>query len=697
MRLSLRPSASECAIWAALLAGCGQPSPDTASPGSEAAAPMEGDPGAACATGTRCGELCVDTDTDPTSCGVCFNACAEGASCESGVCGCAGAGCPVSIDEGGPIDPVLDPSTLPPPPSGAACQAGSSQTAWATSCPSEAGQACTPGEFVAWGSSSPENYPLRYETEHFAFLWPDERQVSMAAVQEAGAFMEEVLWSNYLGSPMFWPEPDCNSTSKRKTSVHIIEAGLFGGCNAGRPGIWVGPGALADHWGLGHEWAHALQCMTPGFPECGGAGCWIHESHANFMSHQLPEYRQDVHCSEMLGNMPHLYYGSTRDRYCNWQFFEFLKDKHCYSAVNELWTAPTPAGAGDPWTKLLGNLGWDIEQLNDAFGEWALHNITWDYQNPPPTDGSNQGPTYRQEYGSITDVSRPERRRRLTALEALDDEFASTRRFVSPSSWAPQRWGYNVVRLHPEAGATQVKVTFRGVVQDGASSGWRWGLVATPEDLSTARYSELQRGADGELVFCVTPGESLWLVVTATPTTLQQIVWDQPYASIYRYPYLVQLDGAWPEGFAGGERAACASGVRHPNGGGCAPADLPASVFVGPYAQVLGGDVSGDARIEGHAVILNGATVSGGSVGALSILNRFSVRDEARVETTFYPPGFFEPNQSLSGTARLYGDVEYRGPGTERTSGSFSGLVDANTPELDLGDITVQPPYTWRD
>ena len=37
--------------------------------------------------------------------------------------------------------------------------------------------------------------------------------------------------------------------------------------------------------------------------------------------------------------MPHLYYGSTRDRYCNWQFFEFLKDKHCYKAVNDMWAS----------------------------------------------------------------------------------------------------------------------------------------------------------------------------------------------------------------------------------------------------------------------------------------------------------------------------------------------------------------------
>ena len=145
--------------------------------------------------------------------------------------------------------------------------------------------------------------------------------------------------------------------------------------------------------------------MTPGFADCGGAGCWINESHANFMPHQLPEYRGDVHCSEMLANMPHLYYGSTRDRYCNWQFFEFLKDKHCYSALNEMWTETAPNGERDPWSKLARNMGWNMEQLNDAFGEWAMHNITWDYQNPPPTAGGNQDDTYRQEYALLTDTS----------------------------------------------------------------------------------------------------------------------------------------------------------------------------------------------------------------------------------------------------------------------------------------------------
>src|SRR5690606_29640490 len=207
---------------------------------------------------------------------------------------------------------------------------------------------------------------------------------------------------------------------------------------------------------------HGVQASTQGFPDCGGTGCWIYESHANWMPHQI--YRDDVHCSDMLVNAPHLYYGSTRNRYCNWQFFEFLKDKHCYEAVNEMWTYDAPAGQRDPWQKLLLSQGWDIEQLNDLFGEWAMHNVTWDYRDPPPTgsDGSggrDQGDVYRTSYGSIEDTQgRTDRRLRLTRLESLDDDWTETRRFVSPYHWAPQRWGYNVVRLHPEEGARALRL-----------------------------------------------------------------------------------------------------------------------------------------------------------------------------------------------------------------------------------------------
>lgn len=592
-----------------------------------------------------------------------------------------------------------------------ACDPGTTETEWATSCPTAPAKACTPGTWTAWGSSSPENYPFRYETEHFAFYWPDGRGVTLAQAEAAGKFLEEEVWATFFGSPMFFPEPDCDRTDKRKTSIHIIESGLFGGCNSGRPGMWVGPGAITnlDRWGFAHEFTHAVQCLTPAFPDCGGQGCWIFESHANWMPHQLERYREDVHCSEMLVNMPHLYYGSTRDRYCNWQFFEFLKDKHCYSAVSDMWTSQAPSGKGDPWEKLMLSQGWGIEELNDLFGEWAMHNVTWDYKNPPPTDGSHHGSVYRARFGSIEDTEgRTERRLRLTRLEALDENWAENRRFVSPYYWAPQRWGYNVVRLHVEPGAESVRVSFRGVLQEGASSGWRWGLVATNADLTSARYSALQRGSDGELHFCVQPDEQLYLVVTATPTTYQKITWGSPgdgapYPSIYRYPYMVQLEGAWPAGFRDGALEDCPAGLeRHPNGGGCAPPGTPESVYVGPYAKVLGGTVSGAARIEDHATIVNG-TVSGGTVGALSLVGQggggtpsrsFNVSGSAKVLGTFYPLSWFVNGLTASGTATFVGDLEIY---SSKSSGLWFGLVDDNGSGSGTHqEVTIPPPYAWR-
>jgi hypothetical protein len=593
------------------------------------------------------------------------------------------------------------------------CEQGSSDTSWATTCPTTV-TACTAGTWTAWGSSSPENYPFRYETEHFAFYWPDGRTgpngaaLTRSDAEVAGKYLEEVVWPGYMGSPIFWPEPDCDSANKRKVSIHIVDSGLSGGCNAGRPGMWIGAGGLADRWGLAHEFMHSLQCMTSGFADCGAGGCWIHESHANFMPHQLTEFRSNVHCSEMLVNAPHLYFGSTRDRYCNWQFFEFIKDKYCYRAINEMWSSNAPSGQRDPWNKLALSRGWTAEQLNDEFGEWAMHNITWDYKNPPPTRGDKQDTIYRGAYAAIDNKQFTERRLRLTALEPLDQDWQQNRRFVVPAAWAPQRWGYNVVKLIPEASATNVTITFRGVTQQGANSGFRWGLVATDAALTTPRYSSLQHGTDGALNFCVQPNESLWLVVVATPTALQKLIWDQPYPSIYRYPYMVQLSGAWPESHPNGQLAACPMGTaRHENGNGCAPTNTPASVYVGPYAQVLGGTLSGSARIEDHAVIVSG-NISGGSVGALSLIGTvnhsgvvaarsFNVSGSAKVQTTFYPLGFFAAGQSVSGSATLLGDVEFQSQNASKTSNVHYGFVDANSAGVaNASDVTVAPPYAWR-
>jgi hypothetical protein len=495
---------------------------------------------------------------------------------------------------------------------------------------------------------------------------------------------------------MFMREPLCNSATKRKASIHVhSDWGLTGGSWAqGRMGMWIGTGGLSDHWGLAHEFMHSVQAVLGG-QSCGRSNTcgWVYESHANWAPQQLVEFHtKELHCSEMLANAPHLYLGSTRNRYCNWQFMEFLKDKYCFSAVNAIWTGSPVV---DPFTAIMNGLSWNVSQLNDFIGEWAMHNVIWDYQDPEPqsTAGGNQGKLYRTKYGLITDRSRNERKLRLTKVEPLDKDVATHRRFASPYYWAPQRFGYNVVRLYPEPGAGSVTVNFRGVTSVAASPDWRWGLVATDAALTTARYSPLQKGADGKLSMCVNSGESLWLVVSATPSTLQTILWDQPYNTVPRYPWMVALEGAWPDGFQDGKQDACPTGtVRVANGGGCGPASLASTVYVGPYALVTGTGVTGAARIEDHAQVLGGK-VTDATVGALTVFGSgFSVTGAStKAQTTFYPLDFFE-GRSLVGGA-LVGDVELR---ANRSSGTCSGFVDGATCVNPGMDATPMPPYSWR-
>jgi hypothetical protein len=549
------------------------------------------------------------------------------------------------------------------------------------------------------------------ESPHFAFYWKDNTKITTAQAIKAASSLEQI-WAGYFGEPVNFPEPYCETSKKWKTAVHIDNDFAWWGGNWRRNdtnylGMWIGPESLNDNWGLANAFAHSVQSTTQGFPDCGGIGCWLYESHANWMPHQL--FRNDVHCSEMLINTPHLYYGNTRNRDCNWQFFEFLKDKQCPSAVNQMWTYKAPKGQRDPWHKLMLTQNWDIDHLNDLFGEWAMHNVTYDYRDP---NGNDQGANYRRGYGLVNadPKGHTERRLRLTRLESLDEDWANNHRFVSPYYWAPQRWGYNIVRLYPESDATQVRVTFRGVLQREADSGWRWGLVATDSSMTNPRYSDLQSGPGGEIEFCISPEEELYLVVLAAPTRYQKITWDNPsdgqaYPSIYRYPYMISLEGAWPDGFREGRLDPCPTGtVRHTNGGGCATRNTPDSVYVGPYARVLGGNISGDARIEDQATVINGE-VSSGTIGALTLLGvealpdrdqaSFTVRDNAIVQSTFYPMGWFNPRAAARGNVRMLGDLELWS--LNKYDRVFYGLVDDSWKGVtSIEEVTVKPPYQWR-
>lgn len=579
---------------------------------------------------------------------------------------------------------------------------GTSVTTWATP-GATVKPPVTPG---TWRAAGPEpkygtaGFKLVKESAHFAFY--SDEVVSQADLQLAVDTLENGVWNSLFNSGLLMPEPFYNKTDKIKTAIHIhSDWGLSGGAWVDEkgllhPGMWIGPASLKDNWGLTHEFTHAWQnwASSDGGLSCNKANTcgWFYESHANFTPHQTPEFKDNVHfCSETLFNVPHVYLGSTRDRYCNWQFMEYLKDKYGPEAVTQIWTT----AGDDPFTNIQKSRGWSLAQLNDFMGDWAAHNVVWDYKAAPDA--------FRKSYGNITLTDNPNRLRRLMPLEPLDGNWATNRRFASPFLGAPQRFGYNVVRLYPTQGATTVTVKFRGINQTGSDADFRWSLVATNNEFTSARYSALQKGLDADLTFKVHPGEPLFMVVSATPSKFQSIVWDQAYETIWRYPYTIELANAWPQGFQNGQRDACPTGtVRHANGGGCAPGSTPTTMYVGPYALVQpGATVTGNARIEDQAIVTANGTVTGGTVGGISVIggnNAFTVSGSAQVYTTLAPMGSWEGGQVVSGTAKLYGDVELRDGQWSLNAGTWSGLVyEKLAAPVGTGiDINQKTKLTWR-
>ncbi len=307
------------------------------------------------------------------------------------------------------------------------CDPGSTDTTWATACQTEPATTCVAGDWKAAGSNN-QGDTLVYESAHFAVY--SDGSITAADGQAATDELENVIWPTYFGSPIFFPEPYCNSATKYKASIVVhSDYGLTGGgWGSGYMGMWIGPGATADHWGLAHEFMHAVQAQTKGL-DCGSGGnyCgWIYESHANFMPHQLPEYRDDVHCSEMLFNAPHLYLGSTRDRYCNWQFMEYLKDKYCYAASTRSGRRAPPEQRPLHEHRLDARL--QHRPAQRLFRRVGAPQTSRGLRGPG-AHGERQSRRRRRgvraTYKAITDKSKPERRLRMTALEPLDDAVAS--------------------------------------------------------------------------------------------------------------------------------------------------------------------------------------------------------------------------------------------------------------------------------
>ena len=624
---------------------------------------------------------------------------------------------------------------------------------------------------IEWVNQCASNgFTLIAESEHFEVCkkpTTDDGQANNVSIPNADAQgvlqSLEKVFSFYIDS-LGWMLPFPKSPDRKlKSNIYVFDnsvmAALYGGQDYVKglngeygPGMWIGVGSLKDYWGTSHEFAHGLQGVAGWMGNNSHSG-WFAECHANWMAHQYNP--NDAHCAEYLINYPFLYYGSTRDRYCNWQFFEHLKEEFGGGnkgahEVNRIWMESIRDGEDGrmeqtPFTAMMKVFGWSLDSLNQQFGKFAMKNATLEYAPAKKalykkSWGDYEFATRREASGWGDNYRRHPRVTMLNKMECAAGEDCANR-YISPSYWAPQRWGYNLVRIYPEK-AGKVTVKFRGIVQDkpavngytcfgdntdyykgktykwcnyapdklpDPASGWTVGLVAEGSD-GTPRYSEMKYGTGFNLeIETKANDKALWLAVTATPTEMQTILWDQFYYSIVRYPYMIEVVNGAPEGYNKDFwKPANASGyTKHSNGGGLvsSKAKVDASVYVGPDAVVNGGTISGNARIEDFAVV-NGGTISGNAtvrgralvtagtisddavleedawlvsgsisghakVGAISSIVNTTVTDYAQVYGVMWAVN----GKKLSGTAQLRGDLENNFT-KELTKGVFYGMVD---------------------
>jgi hypothetical protein len=134
----------------------------------------------------------------------------------------------------------------------------------------------------------------------------------------------------------------------------------------------------------------------------------------------------------------------------------------------------------------------------------------------------------------------------------------------------------------------------------------------------------------------------MYLVIMGAPlddiqTNTSNDTWHG-YPKHFRYPYELNISGGLPEGFQGESNFRTqlkTNGILHSNGGGWvdANATVSQSVYIGPYAMVLGySSISGNVRLEntalvkdasigGNVQIKNNAFVSGGTLIGSAIVN----------------------------------------------------------------------------
>jgi len=273
--------------------------------------------------------------------------------------------------------------------------------------------------------------------------------------------------------------------------------------------------------GLSHEWYH-------GHPGGGWSAGFFGESvchggrHFNIpgevlmFSHNFCYPWRNVSCTQYQCPLWFFALGDSP----NWGY-SIISTAGCLAAAVEPTAYHTMARLGQE--RGLWKNG--IKGFGDFFGEYAARMATCDFV---------------MQYAIRSKYGMPE-------MSFLQPVYGRKGRYRIPNSEAPRMYGFNVVRLVPAKGASEITIDFQGLGEAEVHSDWRACIVAVDGD-GRARYSPLWN--KGKMDFALRAEDKhLWLTVAATPSALPVSGnCDFMLAGIHapRHPWEVTLAGCKP-------------------------------------------------------------------------------------------------------------------------------------------------------
>jgi hypothetical protein len=558
---------------------------------------------------------------------------------------------------------------------------------------SPAAEAATKTVYVppSWASSGdvPWAQNRTKESANFILLWGEKSGTNPISAPSPYNFdpdnilqQLESLYAFYVNTMRFTPETGVMAQYKIDVIVTTtwnntaLNAWATGGSADNKVGVInVAPGAAQPgSWGLAHELGHVFQNFTflgksgVGFTDPSAGTFW--ETSAEYMAMQVYPDGGAGDLTRFL-RTENLAYSSSRHHYGAWMLVQYIVDKHGgIPMFNRIWNEAKPNE--HPLETYRRIAGLTQDQLNAQLGEYAEHQVTYDYSN-----ASHFMPFIRNVYGAGF----------LNAYNGVPVSLVGNH-YAIPDDLAPSDYGYNKIKLVPSSDGALVKLHLKSHVSNS------YGFVAVKNGVP--RYGPVTTAADGQISFQLQSGENeLYLVVVGTPSAIHHYAFLDGYTKNYRYPYEFAVSGATPSGYEPGYQkpAATGGGHWHSNGGGWVDnrANVAATAYVGPRAAVYGNStVSGNARIEDLAWVNSGATLSGNAV----------LKDNA----------IAQGGANLSGSIVVGGDAEFAtacGAGTyllfnpDRGCDGRTGETDVNPTYAHFADTdvaitggTTTPPTT---